>query len=80
MSRAIASSNQWKESKGPVGGVARVIDHTDHSGFITFADAGVESGFMIDDVNHSGFTTPDDGAGPADSTLLIIGGVFATPA
>ena len=78
-SRAIASSNQWRESTGAVVTLGRVIDHSDHSGFVTFDDSGTVSAFMVDDPAHSGFTTPDDAAGAGDSVLLIIGGGFATP-
>jgi len=75
----IASSNQWKESSGADIPAARVITHLDHAGFVTFADSGAVSAYMVDDAAHAGYTTPDDSVSVGDSAVLIIGGVFATP-
>ena len=77
-SRAIASSNQWKEPTGAVVGVGRVIAHADFAGFLTVVDAGTATGYMVTDTAHTGFVTPDDSAASGNAVFLIFGGGFAS--
>jgi repressor of nif and glnA expression len=77
-SRAIASSNQWKESTGAVVVVGRIIAHADFAGFLTVVDMVTATGNMVTDTVHTGFVTPDDSASTGNADFLIFGGGFAT--
>ena len=78
-SRAIGSTNQWRESKGATVTAARVIDHADFAGWVTFADSGAIAAYLVNDAVHTGFVTPDDSVSVGDADILIIGGGFAVP-
>jgi hypothetical protein len=79
-SRAIAPSNQWKEATGSVVTVALMRAHPDFAGFVTVADTGTATTYMVADAVHTGFATPDDAAASTDSIadFIIFGGGLAT--
>ncbi len=72
-SRAIASSNQWREETGPIIGIGVVIAHTDFAGFVTVVESGTAAAYMVTDATHSGFVTPDDSASSGNASFLILG-------
>ena len=79
-SRAIAPSNQWKETTGSVVTVPLMRAHPDFSGFVTVADTGTATTYMVTDAVHTGFATPDDAAASTDAIAeyFIFNEGFAT--
>lgn len=43
-----------------------------HTGFMTLADGGAPNAYLLDDVNHSGFVTPDNAGTAATMDAFLI--------